>query len=126
MATNTISHHQNVDSVEPEAYEILELIDHDTSKQDEINIEHYICCASARPPAFLPTTPHIPSRLEGRWSHMAPSEYRSLNRVVYSGQNLDSGLSQSEAFPPLSLDHSDIACECDVMLPIKGKHMQML
>ena len=42
VATNTISHHQNVDSVEPEAYEIPELIDHDTGEQGEINIEHYI------------------------------------------------------------------------------------
>ena len=39
---------------------------------------------------------------------------------------MDSGLSQSEAFPPLSLDCSDIACEHDVMLPIKGKHVRML
>ena len=39
---------------------------------------------------------------------------------------MDSGLSQSEAFPPLSLDRSDIVHECDVMLPIKGKCVQML
>ena len=61
---------------------------------------------------------------------MAPSKYRSLNGVVYSGeirtQAMDSGLSQSEAFPPLSPDHSDIACEHDVMLPIKGKRVRML
>ena len=61
---------------------------------------------------------------------MAPSEYRSLNGVDYSGRNqtqaMDSDLSQSEAFPPLSLDHSDIACEHDVMLAIKGEHVQML
>ena len=25
-----------------------------------------VCCASARPPAFLPTMPRIPSRLEGK------------------------------------------------------------
>ena len=42
VATNTISHHQNVDSVEPEAYKIPELIDLDTGEQAEINIEHYI------------------------------------------------------------------------------------
>ena len=41
-------------------------------------------------------------------------------------QATDSGLSQSEAFPPLSPDHSDVARECDVILPIKGKHVQML
>ena len=41
-------------------------------------------------------------------------------------QAMDSGLSQSEAFPPLSLDHSDIVHERDIMLPIKGKRMHML
>ena len=39
---------------------------------------------------------------------------------------MDSGLSQSEAFLPLSLDCSDIVRECDIMLPIKGKHVQTL
>ena len=33
----------------------------------------------------------------------------------------DSGLSQSEAFLPLSPDRSDVAHERDIMLPIKGK-----
>ena len=42
MATNTISHQQNVDSVELQADEILELIDQDTSEKGETNIEHYI------------------------------------------------------------------------------------
>ena len=42
MATNTISHQQKVDSVELEADEIPELIDQDTSKKGETNIEHYI------------------------------------------------------------------------------------
>ena len=42
MATNTISHQQIVDSVELETDEILELIDHDTGKKRETNIEHYI------------------------------------------------------------------------------------
>ena len=41
-------------------------------------------------------------------------------------QATDSGLSQSEAFPPLSLDHFDVACERDVMLPIKGERMGTL
>ena len=41
-------------------------------------------------------------------------------------QAMDSGLSQSEAFLPLSLDYSDVAREHDVMLPIKGKHVRML
>ena len=39
---------------------------------------------------------------------------------------MDSGLSQSEAFPPLSPDHSDVAFEHDIMLPIKGKCMWTL
>ena len=42
MATNTISHQQKVDSVELEADDILELIDQDTGKKSETNIEHYI------------------------------------------------------------------------------------
>ena len=42
VATNTISHEQKVDSVELEADEIPELIDQDTGKKGETNIEHYI------------------------------------------------------------------------------------
>ena len=42
MSTNTIRHQQKVDSVELEADEILELINQDTGKKDEKNIEHYI------------------------------------------------------------------------------------
>ena len=42
MATNTISHQQKVDSVELETDKIPELIDHDTSKKNETNIQHYI------------------------------------------------------------------------------------
>ena len=42
VATNTISHQQKVDSVELETDEIPELIDQDTSKKSETNIEHYI------------------------------------------------------------------------------------
>ena len=42
VATNTISHQQKVDSVELETDEIPELIDHDTGKKSETNIEHYI------------------------------------------------------------------------------------
>ena len=42
MATNTISHEQKADSVELEADEILELINQDTGKRSETNIEHYI------------------------------------------------------------------------------------
>ena len=41
-------------------------------------------------------------------------------------QAMDSGLSQSEAFPPLSPDCSDVACEHDVMLPIKGERVHVL
>ena len=39
---------------------------------------------------------------------------------------MDFGLSQSEAFPPLSPEHSDIAHEHDVILPIKGKCVRAL
>ena len=42
VATNTISHQQKVDSVELGKDEIPELIDHNTSKKSETNIEHYI------------------------------------------------------------------------------------
>ena len=42
VATNTISHQQKVDSVELQADEIPELVDQDTSKKGETNIEHYI------------------------------------------------------------------------------------
>ena len=42
MATNTISHQQKVDSVELETDDLLELINHDTGKKSETNIEHYI------------------------------------------------------------------------------------
>ena len=42
VATNTRSHKQKVDSVEPEADEIPELIDQDTGEKGETNIEHYI------------------------------------------------------------------------------------
>ena len=41
-------------------------------------------------------------------------------------QAVDFSLSQSEAFPPLSLEHSDVARERDVILPIKGKCMHAL
>ena len=42
MATNTISHQQKVDSAELGADKIPELIDYDTGKKSETNIEHYI------------------------------------------------------------------------------------
>ena len=41
-------------------------------------------------------------------------------------QAMDFGLSQPEAFPPLSPEHSDIAHERDDILPIKGKCVRML
>ena len=46
---------------------------------------------------------------------------RDKNRT----QATDSGLSQSEAFLPLSPDHSDVAREHD-MLPIKGERVHAL
>ena len=42
VATNTINHQQKVDSAELGTDEIPELIDHDTGKKSETNIEHYI------------------------------------------------------------------------------------
>ena len=41
-------------------------------------------------------------------------------------QAMDSGLSQSEAFPPLSPEHSDIAHEHDITLLIKGECVHAL
>ena len=41
-------------------------------------------------------------------------------------QAADSGLNQSEVFLPVSPDHSDIAREHDIMLPIKGECMRVL
>ena len=42
VATNTISHQQKVNSAELGKDKILELINHDTGKKSETNIEHYI------------------------------------------------------------------------------------
>ena len=42
MAMNITSQQQKVDSVEHDEEKILELIDHDTGTNDEINTEHYI------------------------------------------------------------------------------------
>ena len=42
VAMNTTTHQQKVESVEHEEEKILELIDHDTGVNGEINIEHYI------------------------------------------------------------------------------------
>ena len=42
VATNTISHQQKVDSAELGTDEIPKVIDHDTGKKSETNIEHYI------------------------------------------------------------------------------------
>ena len=39
-------------------------------------------------------------------------------------QAADSGLNQSEAFPPLSPECSDVERERDVTLPIKGKRVR--
>ena len=49
-----------------------------------------------------------------------------MTRDENQTQAADSGLSQSEAFLPLSLDHSDVAREHDVMCPIKGKRVRVL
>ena len=52
-----------------------------------------------------------------------------MERMVWDEiwtQATDFGLSQSEAFLPLSPEHSDIAHEHDIILPIKGKCMRVL
>ena len=99
-------------------------------KTNEGKMGWTICRASARLPAFLPTTPRVPSSLEGIWSRKALNGYRSLNRGNDLGRNPYSscgfGLSQSEAFPPLSPERSDVAHECDIILPIKGKCVHTL
>ena len=103
----------------------------------DFSIGLYLCRASARSPAFLSTTPRIPSSLEGmwsrkalRWSRKAPNGYCSLNgandlgRSSYSSHRF--GLSQSESFLPLSPGHSDVAHEHDIILPIKWKCVRAL
>ena len=88
------------------------------------------CRASARLPAFLSTMPHIPSSLEGTRSRKALNGYRSLNVANNFGRIQDSHcwvcLSQSKAFPPLSLGCSDVAREHDITLHIKGGCMHTL
>ena len=52
-----------------------------------------------------------------------------MERMVWNEiwtQATDFGLSQSEAFPPLSPERSDVARERDVILPIKVKCMHVL
>ena len=52
-----------------------------------------------------------------------------MERTVWNEiqtQAMDSGLSQSEAFLPLSPEHSDVAHEHDVILPINGKCVHAL
>ena len=75
----------------------------------------YICRASARPPAFLSTTPLHSLQL---WKECVQQScktlngYRSLNVVNALGQIRNSScqdcLSQSEAFPPLSPGRSTV------------------
>ena len=75
--------------------------------------------------------PAFPPGLEGKGGAVRlPSGYRSLNGANGLGQTrtqaVDCGLSQSEAFLPLSPECSDVARECDVMLPIKGELVRTL
>ena len=64
------------------------------------------------------------------WSRKAPNGYSSLNGANGLGRNPYSShgfeLSQSEAFPPLSPGHYDVAREHDIILPIKGKCVRAL
>ena len=74
--------------------------------------------------------PCIPSSLEGMRSRKALNGYHLLNIANDLGRIRDSCcwvcLSQSEAFPPLSLGCSDVAHEHDITLHIKGECMHML
>ena len=96
----------------------------------ELDGEASVCRASARPPVFLSTAPHIPSSLEGTRSHKALKGYRLLKVANDLGRIQDSRcwvcLSQSGAFLPLSPGHSDIAHERDVTLHTKGECMRTL
>ena len=61
-------------------------------QKDDVQIETVccICRASARPPAFLSATPHLPSRLDGTRNHKALSGSRSSecsNRTPPSKSN---------------------------------------
>ena len=84
-----------------------------------------ICRASARLPAFLSTTPRIPSSLEGTRSRKALNGYCSLNVANNLGRIWDSCcwvcLRESEAFPSLSPGCSDVAREHGITLHIKGE-----
>ena len=86
-----------------------------------------ICHASARPPASQSTVPHFPSSLDGMRNRKARTglvcwslviELHPLNRTQphFGVQSL----SQSEAFPPLSPQRSDVDNEHDVTLHIKA------
>ena len=86
----------------------------------------YICHASARPPASQSTAPHFPSGLDGMRNRKARTGLVHQSLVIklhplnqtrpHFGMQ---SLSQSEAFPPLSPQHSDIDNECDITLHIK-------
>ena len=72
-----------------------------------------------------PTLGLVPSSPVGRTSFSHPLSL-ALRQNENRTQATDSGLSQLEAFPPLSLDRCDIAREHDIMLPIKGKRVHAL
>ena len=66
----------------------------------------YICHASARPPAFLSTTPHIPSSLEGTRSHKALNGYHLC--------------SQSMVIEHCPLNQTPPSCHVAKSQPIRG------
>ena len=88
--------------------------------------EQYICRASVRPPASQSTVPHFPSSMDGvrnrkgsKRPHPSELDNRTPPAKSDTAQFGTLGLSQSEAFPPLSLHRSDVDSERDVTLHIK-------
>ena len=76
---------ESIEKAFEQIYQILQVLDAyliDNPQQHQYCMSpdsEYICRASATPPAFLSTTPHIPSSLEGMGSHTALNGYGSLN-----------------------------------------------
>ena len=59
------------------------------------------------------------------WSDTAPSGYRSLSGANGLRRNPDSSRGFQpqpvRGLPAIDPEHSDVACEHDIILPIKGK-----
>ena len=85
MATNTAGHQQKADLVEHHEVEILELIYQDTSKNGEINAEHYI--------QYHDELETIPEEEEDEDPQMAAKEdVDQLDTIVYTPEESDEEL----------------------------------